>query len=110
MIADPMCHVDASYEEESYSCIPQSQSNELSAKSGYSSESDEINYVGMSSYESNATWEEESNGESEYSFVNEGMIFSTKYENVSACQYFLYIGQFDGRNLESDFSSKCEDK
>ena len=35
---------------------------------------------------------------------------SSKYENDNALQYFFYIGQFDGENLESDLSSKCEDK
>ena len=58
---DPMCHDEVSYEEESDSCIPQSQLDEMSFESGYSSESDGSNSVDMTSYELDATWEEKIN-------------------------------------------------
>ena len=53
----------------------------------------------MSSYESNATWEEESDDESEFSHESEGMISCSKYENDNASQFCILRIILDMKSL-----------
>ena len=53
----------------------------MNAKSEYSSDENKWSNVDPSSYESDATWEEESNDESEFSHESEGMVSISKSKN-----------------------------
>ena len=53
----------------------------MNAEGDYSSDEDEVNFVDPSSYESDVTWEEESNDGSVFSHESEGMVSCSKSEN-----------------------------
>ena len=97
-------------EKESDSNLFQSQSNDLNAEGEYSSDEDEGNFVDPSSYESDATWEEESDDESEFFHESEGMVSCLKSKNDNASQFLYYTNQFGYEDFESDLSSRFEDK
>ena len=78
-VANPKFQGEVTYEEECDSCLSQLKSSGLNAKSEYSSGKDDGSVVGMSSYQSDATWEEERNDESVFSHEDEGMISCSKY-------------------------------
>ena len=66
----------------------------MNAKSEYSSDENKGSIVYMSSYESDATWEEESDDGSVFSHENEGMVSCPKSKNDNAYQLLHFTNQF----------------
>ena len=82
----------------------------MNVEGEYSSDEDEGNFVDPSSYESDATWEEESDDESEFSHDSEGMVSYLESKNDNAYQLLHVTNQFGYEDFQNDFSSKLKDK
>lgn len=64
----------------------------------------------MSSCESDAMRENESNDGSEHEYESEDMIVFSESESENASQFSHYTNQLTGEGFESDFSSNYEEK
>ena len=88
----------------------QSKSSELNTKIEYSSDEDEGSDVDPSSYQSDATLEEESNDGSVFSHESEGMISCSKSENDYAYHLLHFLNQFGYEEFQNYLSLKFQGK